>query len=174
MDTKKKMLIVGAAALMVIGFVVAANAAVQGATDANGKGWMRGGWGKHGGNSTFLQDLNLPANATRDQISDAMWAKQLKDLGLTDSSTLAEYRQALKAKEQTNQEQRMKDLRTKLNLPADASSEDIQNAMQQWRNDNLGLLKGGMKGHGFGSGPGMPGGMGFGKGGGQGCRGEKK
>ena len=154
MDTKKKVMAVGAAALLVIGLVVAGNAAVQGATVAYGKGGMRGGWGRHGGNSTSLQGLSLPANATREQVSDAMWEKQLKDLGLTDSSTLAEYRQAMKARMQAVQGQRMKDLRTKLNLTADASNEDVMNAMKQWRDDNKGLLQGGMGGPGFAHGPG--------------------
>jgi Spy/CpxP family protein refolding chaperone len=171
MDTKKKVLIVGAAALMVMALVVAASAAVQGVADASGKGWMRGGWGKHmrQGNQTEWAALGLPENATREQVSDAMWEKQLKDLGLTDSSTLAEYRQALKAKMQSGQEQRMAALKTKLNLPADATKDDVMNAMKQWRADNKELLGGGMGGRGFGRGAGhgsgMFGGMGFGKGG---------
>jgi hypothetical protein len=167
MDAKKKILIVGAAALIVMGLVVAANAVVQGGTDASGKGWMRGGLGKRGVNSTFLQDLNLPANATREQISDAMWEKQLKDLGLTDGSTLAEYRQALKARMQSTQQERLQALKTKLNLPADATNEDVMNTMTKWRSDNKDLLQGGAGRHGFGLGPAMSSGAGvngFGRG----------
>lgn len=160
MDTKKKLLIVGAAALIVVGLVVAANAVEQGAGFA-GKGWMRGGMGRHGQNMTSVfENLGLPANATMEQVRDAMWEKRIKDLGLTDESTLAEYRQALKAKMQANHEQQMQDVKAKLNLPENATKEDIQAAMKQWRADNKALLpgKGRMGGFGMGRGMGFAGG----------------
>jgi Spy/CpxP family protein refolding chaperone len=162
MDNKKKLLVVGAAVLMVLGVVIAANATGLGKQGFAGKGWMKGGMGRHGqGNMTsFLSNLGLPNNATRQQISDAAWAKELKDLGLTDSSTLAEYRQALKAKMQSNQGQRMQDIGAKLNLPANATKADIQNAMKQWRAANKELLpgKGRMPGFGMGRETGFAGG----------------
>jgi hypothetical protein len=155
MDTKKKILVVGAAALMVIGFVVAANAAVQGGAGAPWKGWGRQGMDK----ANLTASLGLPENATREQIGDAMWEKKIKDLGLTDSSTLAEYRQAVKAQMQSNMEQRKQGILAKLGLPADATKEDIQNAMQKWRQDNKELLpgKGGHRGFGMGFGGGCKG-----------------
>ena len=164
MDTKKKMLIVGAAALMVIGLVMAVNVTQQGIKPAGG-GWMRGGWGKHvsTGNQTLmglLGNLGLPENATRQQISDALWEKKLKDLGLTEDSTMREYRQALEAKMQAANDERMQKLKEKLNLPANATREEVQNAMNQWRNDKKELLPG--KGHRLGFG--MMGGKGFGGG----------
>ena len=70
MDNKKKLMIVGAAVLMVLGVVIAANATGLGQQGLPGKGWMRGGFGKHGsGNMTsFLSNLGLPENATRQQM----------------------------------------------------------------------------------------------------------
>ena len=160
MDAKKKLLIVGAAALMVVGLVMAVNVTQQGGKSP-GIGWMKG-WGRHmpPGNQTLLANLGLPENATRQQISDAMWEKQLKDLGLTDDSTLREYRQALEAKRKTANDERMQALKEKLNLPANATQEDIQNATKQWRNDNKELLQGKGQRPGFG----MRGGIGFGRG----------
>lgn len=57
------------------------------------------------GNMSAFQDLGLPENATREQISDALWQKQLKDLGLTEDSTLKEYKAALDAKMKTRKEE---------------------------------------------------------------------
>jgi len=161
MDIKGKVLIGGAVALMVVGLVMAVNVTQQGGKFP-GMGWMRGGGSQrmHQGNQSLMASLGLSDNATREQVSDAMWEKQLKDLGLTDDSTMREYRQALEAKMQAASDERDKQLKEKLNLPANATQEDVQNAMQQWRNDNKNLLEG----KGSRPGPGMRGDMGFGKG----------
>jgi hypothetical protein len=156
MDAKKKIMIVGAAALIVVGLIAAANAAVQAGAAAPWKGWGKRGMGL----ANLTQSLGLPENATRQQIGDAMWEKQITDLGLTDSSTLAEYRAALKAKMQEGQEERMQGVRAKLSLPANATRDDIMDAMKQWRAGNKELLQGAMGGHGIGRGPGMGFGMG--------------
>ena len=158
MDTKKKVLIFGAAALLVMSAIMVASAAGQGAW-LNGKGFRGVGWGRHApsGNFTGLSSLGLPENATGEQVSDALWEKHLKELGLTDDSTMRQYRQALKAKMQANQEQRLQSLREKLNLPGNATTDDIRGAMRQLRGGRGGLLQGNGKRLGCGMREGGPG-----------------
>jgi hypothetical protein len=143
MDTKKLVLTIGAAALLVMGVIVVAGSADLGAAGFAGKRGM--GFARHGaGNmSSILGELGLPAGATREQIDDARWERQIKDLGLTDASTLGEYRQALKAKMAANAAQRMQGVRTKLGLGANATDEEVRAAMGQWRQTNKDLLEGG-------------------------------
>lgn len=152
MQNKKKMLALGAAALLVFGLVMAVNAVVnatkvmekQGIDGFHRNGCMQGGFPRHMDNK-FLEELGLPENASRKQVRDAVWDKQLKELGLTESSTIKEFRQALEARAQAMGEERIQKIKEKLNLPENATQEDIKNAMKQWRDENKGLLPG--KGH---------------------------
>jgi hypothetical protein len=73
---------------------------------------------------------------------------------LTGSSTLAEYRQALKARMEVTHAQMLQDLKARLNLPADATEDDTEAAMHKWRTGNKTLTGGGPGGRGFGRGPG--------------------
>ncbi len=151
MDKNKKILIVGVAILVVVGLVIAANAAVnatkfmekRGINGFYKTGCIQTGIPRHMLKRPLLEGLGLPENASKEQIRDAMWDEELKDLGLTEDSTLREYRQALDAKlkaEQENksleQEQRAQEIREKVGLPENATQEDIMNAMKQWREEN--------------------------------------
>jgi hypothetical protein len=157
MEKKQMIFVVGIAALLVLGLVMAVNATEQGKAGFLGGGCLGGGFGMHmrQGNTTFFGSLGLSENATREEINDAMWAKQLKDFGLTEDSTLGEYRQAVRAKMQANPQERMQKMRESLNLPENATQEDIQNLMKQRREENKGTFQG--RGHrpGFGMWRGM-------------------
>jgi hypothetical protein len=153
MDSKKKILIVGAATLIVVGLVMAGSAADP-AKGFAGKWGMHGGMGKHifSGNPRAMENLGLPDNATREEVEGAMWAKQLKDLGLTEDSTLREYRQALQSRLQDDRQDMERKIIEKLGLPANATRADAMNAMHQWRNDSEGIMQGRGPGLGFGKG----------------------
>ncbi|MFH0863274.1 MAG: hypothetical protein V1875_09655 [Candidatus Altiarchaeota archaeon] len=134
---KKRLFIAGAAALVVFGVFVAAAAAYEGGQRLMGKPWMKGGFGRQAvfGNLSFLEDMGLPDNATREEVQEALWQRHLKDLGLTEDSTLREYRLAVKAKGQSMQAEQGKQLRTRLGLAVDASDDDVRGAMQNMRTE---------------------------------------
>ncbi|MFH1126008.1 MAG: hypothetical protein V1703_02680 [Candidatus Altiarchaeota archaeon] len=143
MENKKKILVVGAVFLLIFGLIIAVNA-VQGIGKEK-KGIIKGGCMQWGGqkfaNKTIMPDkLGLPENATREQISDAIWEKQLKDVGLTENSTLREYKQTIEAKMKADQQDRSQKIMEKLNLPANATQEDVMNAMKQWHEENKYML----------------------------------
>jgi len=148
MENKKKIVLVGAAILLVLGLVMAVNAGLN-ATKAMEKHGMRG-FSKEGcmrrgfpsQNVTVLDNLGLPENATREQVREAVWEKKLTELGLTENSTIREFRQALETRMQAVRDERIQKLEEKLNLPANATQEDIKNAMHQLRNDSKELLSG--------------------------------
>jgi hypothetical protein len=159
MEKKKTLMVVGAAALMVLGVIVAVSATGGVKQGFPGKGFMRGGFERQMvlGNLTMLENLGLPANATREQVEDALWEKELKDLGLTDDSTVKEFREALKARNKdirADWTQKMKDLG------------DSGNCTGKWMNGrgwrHSGNLTDGLEGKGSG-GCGFRG-MGLGKG----------
>jgi hypothetical protein len=75
-----------------------------------------------------------------------MWANNLKHLGLTDESTLREYRQAIAAKMQANRLDREMAMKQRLNLTADATQDELQAAIAKWRSDNKELLFAGSRG----------------------------
>lgn len=90
----------GLSALGVLAFlalVVAGTAYMQG--NASGK-WLGKGnmTGVHGAGRMYgavnLTDLGLPANASREQISEALKAKQIQELGLPSDATNAQIMQA--------------------------------------------------------------------------------
>lgn len=170
MDKNKRILVVGFAALLVLGglaMVVNAVVNAMNATDVGTQGMggcsMRRGFPGHMnermllGNLTVLENLGLPENASREQVREALWQKELKDLGLNEDSTLREYRQAIEAKMQAdqakmqaNQEERMQKIKEKLGLLENATQEDVMNAMKQWREENGRLPLGEGRGRGYG------------------------
>ena len=150
---KKRILIVGAFALTVIGVLMVANANEQGKWMLSGKGWRRSGTDHNNllGNITFLEGLGLPENASGEDIRQAIWEKELKDLGLTEDSTLRQYRQAVEARMQASREERLRNLRERMGLPENATAEDFQNAMVKWRADDMGTFRHKSQGHGYGT-----------------------
>jgi len=100
----------------------------------------------------MMEELGLPENATREQVDDALWEKRLKDLGLTWDSTIAEYRDAVKARMLERRQEGLKSMREKLGLAEDATEEQVKEALRQWREDNREMMPG--MGRGMGRGPG--------------------
>jgi len=145
MNQKTKILVAGFVALLVFGMLVAVNAAIGGIGKQE-----RGDFSRHdcmiGINVTSMnktglfERLWLPKNVTRDKIQGAFWNKQLEDLGLTENSTLREYRQALEAKMQADREERNQKLMEKLSLSQNATTDEITDAMKKWREENKELL----------------------------------
>ncbi|GEM_PF-2787277 len=156
MDKKKRILVGSSVALLALGLMIAVNATVN-ATDTGKQGkmgfgrgsWMQGGphqiqgyMGKRTGNLTFLENLGLPENATGEQAREALWDEKLKDLGLTQDSTLREYRQALDARMQAMQNERATKLKEKLGLSENVTNEEVMAAMKNWQHDNKELIGG--------------------------------
>lgn len=132
MKNKNKALVAGMTALLVLGFVAAANAV----TNEQGKG-MRGpgkqGHGMHGEDrADIMEELGLTENATPEEIRDAHWQKKLADLGLTEEDSISEFQEAVKAKH----EERHEEMLTKLGLGEDASREDIREAHKAYCEEN--------------------------------------
>lgn len=153
---------VGLVALLVVALVLAANATEDLKNPGRSFFRMRGfafGRAHEGMNKTaFWENLGVPENATREQVEEALWEKQLEDLGLTEDSTVGEYRLAMKARMQARQEQmqaRMQEQRTemleKLGLGEDATPEEMREARQNYCSENPDDCPCGMKA-GFGHG----------------------
>ncbi len=145
MKKTNKILAAGITALSILGF-----AAVVNAVDGEGLG-MRG-FGhalKRGGNiggldkTTLLEDLGLPEDATREQIMEARWQKRLTQLGVSEDSTVRDFHAAMKAHQTAQFEEHLAKLKEDLGLPADATQEAVQSALEEKRG----------KGEGKGFGP---------------------
>jgi hypothetical protein len=79
-------------------------AAAPGNMTRGGRGYMFGLWGGlHGAQN--LTDLNLPANATRAQIKEAVKEKTLTELGLPSNASNAEINNAMQKKANETQAQ---------------------------------------------------------------------
>jgi hypothetical protein len=137
MERKKTVLAVGFGALLVFSLVAAASA-----TGTFGKKGMRGfGAGfAPGDRGEAMAGLGLPEDATHEQVMDAMWQKRLADLGLTERSSVGQYREAVKAGMQERMEQRKTAILDKLGLSEDASEQQIRDAMQQWKPEKAKLM----------------------------------
>jgi len=149
---RKSMLVIGLAALLVFGLVLAVDAA-QGMRQEKKGGFHGGGFmfglGEKPVNKTAMfNDLGLPENATHEQVMDARWQKRLADLGLTEDSTIKEYREAMKAKMQEKQGQMLEEMKENLGLPADATVEQVREAMKENKPDHPCME--GRRGHKFG------------------------
>ena len=159
MEKTRKIMVFGALVafvLLVAGLVMAVNITQKGAY-SNGKGCKQGGWNKHlpPGNLTLMDNLGLSENASREQVRDALWEKSLKDLGLTEDSTLKEYKQAIDAKMKTLQSERaanmtekLSNIKEKLGLSENSTKDEVTTAMNKWREENKNTTLG--EGHGYG------------------------
>ncbi len=149
MNYKTKLLGAGLGALLIIGLVTSANAAIGELEKRQGSGLfhkspgfgMRQGWNR----TAITTELGLPDDATQEQIGDAIWQKRIVELGLKDDSTLAQYHEAVKAEMQKLRQGRLE----KLGLSADATPEQAMDAMHRWRQENKDLIGAGPEGGGF-------------------------
>ena len=146
MNTKTKYLAAGLAAIMLIGMVGAVGTGVQEFRKQGKRGMFGGGHGmfgqgpgNHGRPQVDLESLGLPADATREQVREAMWAKKLADLGLTEESTLAEFHAANVARHDERQAEMLEkrtEMLAKLGLTEDALPEDVREAMKAYCEQN--------------------------------------
>jgi hypothetical protein len=113
---EKKFLVVGFAALLIIGFVAA--------------GASRGFRER-----PDLEELGLSEDATPQEIQEALFQKRLSDLGLTEDSTIKELKEAVEANRRAMWEERLSKLKEKLGLLEDASEEDVKEALKEKRGE---------------------------------------
>ena len=145
MDRNRAAWIVGVTVLIVAVLVGAVSAAVWGNVGCSWNRWRHTGMSK----ANFTAALGLPEKATSEQAGDVMWEKHITSLGLTEKSTLVEYRQALKKRMQSDTGEGRQKRMAKLNMSANSSKEGIMNAMRQQRNGGEELLQDGMARHGL-------------------------
>jgi hypothetical protein len=128
-------LAIASIALLVFGLVMAVDAVRgigkrKGAFNVYCKGRMQWTGEKPPNRTTITQELGLSENATREEIGEALWNKRLSELGLTQDSTIGEYREAVKAERQEMREQRIREMREKIGLPENATMDDIWTAFK--------------------------------------------
>jgi len=113
---KKKFLVVGFAALLIIGFVAAGAAS-----------YLK--------EMPNLEELGISEDASPQEIRDALFQRRLADLGLTEDSTIKELKDALGKERQKRWGERLTELKEKLDLPEDASEEDVKEALREKRGE---------------------------------------
>lgn len=141
---RKKFLVAGLSALLILGIVAAVNAVTDGLGEQGRAGVFRG-FGMKGfgmGKSPAIGDLGLPENATSPEIREALFQRRLAGFGLTEDSTIRELRLAL-------EEQRQGMIRERLGLSEDAGGEEIQAALAEKAGDKPLRHRGRMGGRGL-------------------------
>ena len=122
---RKKLIGVGIAALLIVGLVWGIDAATQKGEEGcpfAGKGFRAKGKLTGEGRAAMFEKLELPEDATREEVHEAMFQKKLDGLGLTEDSSIRELKDAMYG-------HRLSIMREKLGLSEDATEEEIKDAL---------------------------------------------
>ncbi|MCK4492015.1 MAG: hypothetical protein KAU03_05285 [Candidatus Altiarchaeales archaeon] len=136
---KKKIMVFGVAALLIIGLVSVALA-------VNMK--TRGKTGHRFDN--VKEKLCLPEDAAKQQVRAAVRGRIIERLGLPEDASRQQIRDAMRQERGIQHKERLRKIRDKLGLPAEATEEKVKEALQEWRQENKDLIAGfGHKRQGF-------------------------
>jgi hypothetical protein len=98
----------------------------------------------------MLEKIGLDEDATPEEVRDALWDKRLEDLGLTDESTIGELRAAMKERRQAMWKEKLSEMKEKLDLPEEASEEEVKEALKEKHGEFQGYRHmGGFRGRGM-------------------------
>ncbi len=136
---KKKIMVFGVAALLIIGLVSVALAVNMKTQEKIGHRF-----------DNVKDELGLPEDASRQQVRAAVRVRIMGRLKLPEDASRQQIRNAMRQEREIQHKERLKKIRDKLGLPAEATEEEVKEALQEWRQENKDLIAGfGHKKRGF-------------------------